>query len=271
MRPISEREFAQLVNFMKTNYGVDLTHKKSLVVGRLQNYIARNNFGSLAAYLKYVQEDRTGAALDTLVNKLTTNHTYFMREADHFVYFRDLVLPYLVEKERENKDLRIWSAGCATGEEAYTLAMTIADFFGAEKETWDTKILATDISTKALEKAVQGIYSNDKLRLVPPPWRRKYFLKIDQQRSAVVDTIKREVIFRRFNLMEKVFPFKKKFHVIFCRNVMIYFAAKTQTELANRFYDALESGGYLFIGQAEFLNREETKFRYLNPGVYRKE
>lgn len=271
MKPINEQEFAQLVTFVKTNYGVDLTHKKSLVVGRLQNYITRNHFSSFSAYFKYVLADQTGAAATALVNKLTTNHTFFMREAEHFVYFKDLVLPYIVEKEIRDKDLRIWSAGCSTGEEAYTLAMIIADFFGAEKGCWDTKILATDISTKVLEKAVEGIYLNDKLRLLPDTWRRKYFTKIDHQKSAVVEAIKREVIFRQFNLMKKVFPFKKKFHVIFCRNVMIYFDAKTQTELVNRFYESIENGGYLFIGQAEALDRGETKFRYLYPGVYRKE
>jgi chemotaxis protein methyltransferase CheR len=271
MRTITEQDIFRLVAYVKTNYGVDLTRKKSLVVGRLQNYIARNNFDSFSAYIRHVLADQSGAAANVLVNKLTTNHTFFMREPEHFTYLHDVVLPYLVKKESSHKDLRIWSAGCSTGEEAYTLAMTITDFFGAEKKSWDTKILATDISTQVLEKAVTGIYADDKLQLLPETWRRKYFEPIDQEKSVVKEGIKKEVIFRRFNLMEKEFPFKKKFHVIFCRNVMLYFDAKTQTELVNRFYEWIEAGGYLFIGHSETLNLKTTKFRYLGPAIYRKE
>jgi len=271
MMTISEQEFAKLVAYVKKNYGVDLTRKKSLVVGRLQNYLAKNNFDSFSAFIKYVLTDQTGTAANLLVNRLTTNHTFFMREPQHFNFLREVVLPYLVKKEIGSKDLRIWSAGCSTGEEPYTIAMTIADYFRIEKEAWDTKILATDISTKVLDIAVAGVYLNEKLRMVPATWRRKYFNQIDEEKSEVKEAIKKEVIFRQFNLMEKVFPFKKKFHVIFCRNVMIYFDTKTQIELVNRFYEWLETGGYLFIGHSETMNLKATKFRYVCPAIYRKE
>lgn len=193
-----------------------------------------------------------------------------MREVDHFYYFRDKVLPYLVSTVRE-KDLRIWSAGCSSGEEPYTLAMIIDEFFGKEKMWWDSKVLATDISGKVLGEASKGIYSNENIATLPSNWKLNYFKKLDNEKSVLIDKIRNEVIYRKLNLMDQVFPFKKKFHVIFCRNVMIYFDNKTKWELINKFYDLTEYGGYLFIGHSESLNREETKYKYIMPAVYRKE
>jgi len=271
MKPITEKEFKQLIEYVKANYGVNLAHKKTLIVGRLQNYIVQNNFKSFSDYYEFVVSDKTGKAAAILINKVTTNHTFFMREAEHFEYFRNYVLPSLAAKEHKQKDLRIWSAGCSTGEEPYTLAMIVSDYFGADKRWWDTKILATDISTKVLEEAVEGVYPNEELATLPEKWRRSYFTRLNDEKSSITDKIKNEVIFRKFNLMEEVFPFKKKFHAIFCRNVMIYFDSKTRKELVDRFYEFTEPGCYFFIGHSESLNREETKFKYVLPAVYRKD
>jgi len=271
MITITDKEFKQLSDYINENYGINLKEeKRSLVMGRLLNVLIENNFKSFSEYIDYVILDKTGKAADTLINKITTNHTFFMREADHFYYFRDRVLPYLASSVKE-KDLRIWSAGCSSGEEPYTLAMIIDEFFGNEKIFWDTKILATDISTKVLNTAKVGIYSNEKIATLPASWRLKYFKKLDAQNSVVIDRLRNEVIYRKFNLMDKVFPFKRKFHVIFCRNVMIYFDARTRMELVNKFYNLTERGGYLFIGHSESLNREGTKYKYIMPAVYRKE
>jgi len=269
---ITDKEFYKLANFIKANYGINLSEKKkALVVGRLQNLLIEKNFNSFSQYIDYVMEDKTGEAVRTLISKITTNHTYFMREPDHFHFFKNTVLPYLCEQAKNTRDLRIWSAGCSSGEEPYTLAMIIADFFGSEKVLWDTKILATDISTKVLEQAKKGIYSNESLQNLPESWKDKYFQRISNEKSVIADNIKNEVIFRIFNLMNTSLPFKKKFHVIFCRNVMIYFDAATKRDLVNRFYEHTEQGGYLFIGHSESLNREETKYKYIMPAVYRKE
>ncbi|MDF2647505.1 MAG: methylase of chemotaxis methyl-accepting protein [Paenibacillus sp.] len=271
MITITNDEFVQLANLVKRNYGINLTsEKRSLVVGRLHNVLVQKNMDSFSQYYKYLTSDISGEALVTLVNKLTTNHTYFMREPEHFHYFREQVLPYL-ERVEKSKDLRIWSAGCSTGEEAFTLAMIIADYFGSSKPLWETKILATDISRNVLEFAAKGIFLTEQLTPIPNVWRHHYFKSLDKEKSMVVDKIRSEIIFRFFNLMKTVFPFKKKFHVIFCRNVMIYFDAATKRELINRFYENTEPGGYLFIGHSESLNREETKYKYVMPSVYRKE
>ena len=271
MTNITEKEFSLLVDYVKQNYGINLTEKKMLVVGRLQNILINKNMKSFSEYFDYISSDQTGDSVVELINKLTTNHTYFLREAEHFHFFSSKVLPELVARQSKSKDLRIWSAGCSTGEEPYTLAMIIADHFGSDKGFWDTKLLATDISTKVINAAVSGVYPNEQLSTLPDHWRRGYFKKLDEEKSVISDRIKNEVIFRIFNLMNEGFPFKKKFHVIFCRNVMIYFDARTKRELVNRFYEQTESGGYLFIGHSESIGRDETKYRYIMPAVYRKE
>ena len=272
MLSISDKEFTQLADYVKRNYGINLsTKKKTLVMGRLQNVLALRGINSFSEYYNYVISDVTGDAATTLINKLTTNHTFFMRESKHFEYFRSKVLPYLTASYAGQKDLRIWSAGCSTGEEAYTLAMIVAEYFGMEKRYWDAKILATDISSKVLEIAAKGIYSGEQTESLPEKWKNSYLRRLDSERSMFVEDIRNEVIFRKFNLMNAQYPFKKKFHVIFCRNVMIYFDSKVKAELIEKFYEFTEPGGYLFIGHSESLNREDMKYKYVLPAVYRKE
>lgn len=268
---INDKEYKLLTDFILRHYGIKFgQHKKSLVMGRLQTILMKSNFNSFTDYYEHIISDKTGNAIATLVDKITTNHTYFMREPSHFYYFRDTVLPYL-ERTVRNKDLRIWSAGCSTGEEAYTLAMIMQDYFGDAKPLWDTRILATDISGRVLDIAKKGIYKKSAIETLPKRWKNKYFRRIDGERVAVIDKIRSEVIFRSFNLMNAHFPFKKHFHVIFCRNVMIYFDVSKKNELVGKFYDCLEPGGYLFVGHSESLTREAKGFKYAMPAVYRKE
>lgn len=271
MITITDKEFSKLADYIEANYGIHLRkEKQTLVMGRLQNVLVQNNFDNFSDYYDYVIADKSGEAVITLIDKITTNHTFFMRETDHFFYFRDRVLPDL-KNTLKNRDLRIWSAGCSSGEEPYTLAMIIDEYFGEEKALWDAKVLATDISSKVLGEAVKGIYRDEEIAPLPFSWRLNYFKKYDGEKSVIIDKIKNEVIYRKFNLMDEVFPFRRKFHVIFCRNVMIYFDTKTKIMLVNKFYDILEQGGYLFIGHSESINREETGFKYVMPAVYRKE
>jgi chemotaxis protein methyltransferase CheR len=270
MFTITDKEFRQLSDYIKVNYGINLKEeKRSLVTGRLHNVLIQNNFDNFSDYYDFIIADKIGDAVAILINKITTNHTFFMREADHFHYFKDKVLPYLTSSVKNN-DLRIWSAGCSTGEEPYTLEMVMDEFFGKDKMWWDTKVLATDISSRVLEEAKKGVYSNEEISTLPSTWKLNYFKKLDNEKSILADKIRNEVIYRKFNLMDQVFPFKKKFHVIFCRNVMIYFDNKTKWDLVNKFYELTEYGGYLFIGHSESLNREETRYKYVMPAVYRK-
>lgn len=267
---ITDEEFLRIVRYLKPRYGLDLQQKKVIVNGRLENYIKAGGWANFNAYMDAVENDRSGNLEKTLVNMLTTNHTYFMREFDHFDYFKKVVLPGLKTKESAKKDLRIWCGAASTGEEPYMIAMVLKDFFGLEYKAWDTKILATDVSTKVLQQAVRGIYREEQLKNIPEQWKRSFF-KIDKisGQYIVKDELKQEVLFRQFNLMDP-FPFRKKMHTIFLRNVMIYFDEKTKAELLRKVYDCLEPGGYLFIGMTETLDRNTVPFQIIQPSIFRK-
>lgn len=266
MLTIRQDEFEELKAFMYDKYGIDLSKKRQLIEGRLSNMLVAKGFTNFRDYLNSVYSDKTGAELTVLVNKLTTNHTYFMRETAHFDFYRDNVLPEL-EKTVKSKSIGIWSAGCSSGEEPSTLAMINCEHFGVNSG-WDTRILATDISDRVLEMAKKGVYSAEAVEAFPPAQRQK-FLKPCEGGFKFVDSVRNDIIYRKFNLMDN-FNFKRKFHVIFCRNVMIYFDSKTKHELVNKFYEATEPGGYLFIGHSEYLEKETIKYKYIMPAVYQK-
>lgn len=271
---INEKEFRLLSAFIKHKYGINLkVEKMTLVNGRLANLLVQRGIPSFEAYYQYVINDRTGMAAIELIDKISTNHTFFMREPEHFAFFRDRVLPWL-EQTVSNRDLRVWCAGCSTGQEPYTLAMLMEDHFLNKPADWDKTLLATDISAKVLEEAVRGEYADEQTAVLPNLWRTKYFKRTmsgASSRLTVSDVIKTQVIYRKFNLMDARFPFKRKFHVIFCRNVMIYFDNLTKEQLVDKFWEMTEPGGYLFISQSESLNREKTRYKYVMPGVYRKD
>ena len=270
MIQITPKEFQELSGYIKEMYGIHLKEEKTaLLIGRLAHGMQQKGFRSFKEYFEYVASDRSGAAASELANKISTNHTFFMREAEHFHYFRDRVLPNLADRARD-KDLRIWCAGCSSGQESYTLAMILEDYF-AGSPGWDKKLLATDLSTKVLEQAVRGEYDAEQAAALPQQWRTRYMARGPAGTIAVGEKIKSEVIYRKFNLMEPRFPFKRKFHTIFCRNVMIYFDNPTKEALVRKFWEHTEPGGYLFVSQSESFNRETMPYKYVRPGVYRKD
>lgn len=266
---ITDSEFKRIVVYVKRNYGIDLSQKRVLVGGRLENYLIRNGYANYDEYMSKVESNPNGVEATDLINVLTTNHTYFMRESAHFDYLSRVALPWAKAKAKNARDLRIWCGASSTGEEPYTLAMVILDFFGLEHSSWDTRILATDISTRVLEHAVRGIYLKEEIDPLPPKWKQRYFKAVNAEEYRVKDELKKEVIFRQFNLMHP-FPFKRKFHIVFLRNVMIYFQDETKYALVQKIYNYMEPGGYLFIGTTESLDRKKTQFNYVQPSIYRK-
>lgn len=265
---IEDQEFQTLVAYMRKNFGINLSQKRNLIEGRLGNHLQDSGFTSYKAYLDHVFNDHSELELSNLVNRLTTNHTFFMREANHFDYLKATVLPEM-EQRLAKREIRIWSAGCSSGEEPYTLTMLMHEYFKHQKASWDTRILATDISAKVLSQARQGRYPSSSTDTLPEGWLNRYFVRAGDQ-WQINDKIKNEVVFRSLNLIQNSYPFKQKFHVIFCRNVMIYFEKATKVELVKRLYDLTEPGGYLFIGHAESIAREDTQYQYVQPAVYRK-
>ena len=263
---ISDADFRRLANFVQTTYGIDLSQKRQLITGRLSVTIKQLGYKSFADFVDHLLKTKDEKEITLLLNKLTTNYTFFMREQDHLDYFRDHIIPDIVRRHERDKSLAIWSAGCSTGEEPYNISMYLFDYLGSQANQWDTRILATDISAQAMNTARQGIYELPDT--IPAEWRRKYFIDQKDGRHAVSPALKNNVIFQPFNLMEPI-RFRRKFDVIFCRNVMIYFDQPTKDALVQRFYDATNPGGYLLISYSENLS-PGTPYRRLAPATFQK-
>ena len=271
---MTDADFGKISRLVYEVCGINLTEgKKELLKARLGKVIRQGAFGSFRDYYEHVREDSSGEALVRLLDAVSTNFTSFFREAQHFDYLRNEFLPEAVarKKGRERK-LRFWSAGCSSGEEPYSLAISVLENL-EHPEEWDLKILSTDLSSKVLKMAAAGVYPQDRIRSVPAPLVRKYFLKGENEWKGYVkvkSALKKHISFERLNLME-AFRFSESFDCIFCRNVMIYFDKATQTALLGRFHQALAPGGALLIGHSESLAGIQHSFRYLRPAVYRKE
>lgn len=246
--------------------------KKELVKARLGKRLREGNFKSFGDYYRYVVTDDGTDELISMIDSLSTNLTYFFREESHFHTLRQIILPILKAPINGGPPakLRIWSAGCSTGEEPYSLAMTVCESVNGASN--NVRIMATDISTKVLGAAVRGIFHKDKLSNLSTVTLKKYF-QMGSGKSEGYYRIKKEISgmiqFLRFNLMETP-PSSYRFDVIFCRNVMIYFDKETQAALVNRFYQCLNGGGYLFIGHSESLTGLRHDFKYIEPSVYKK-
>ena len=267
---ITDSDFQRLRSYMYNNFGLNLEKKRALVEGRLGSSIVAAGFDNMHDYIEDVLGDKSGAKANELITKLTTNYTYFLREEQHYQFMTKTALPEWTQKIK-NHDLRIWSAGCSSGEEPYTTAMVLSEYFGVGRRSWDTTVLATDISPRVLASAKRGVYQLESLERLPPAWKSRYFVSGPQpDEVAVSDALKKEVVFASFNLMDNFTRFKKKFHIIFCRNVMIYFDNPTKAALTQRFYDVLEPGGYFFIGMSETLSGINNSFQQISPAIYRK-
>lgn len=267
MLSISDADFYRLADFIQKNYGINLTKKRNLITSRLSVSLLKMGFDGFGPFVDRLLSERRQEDVELVLNKLTTNYTFFMREQEHFSFFRSVILPEMVRRHQRDKVLSVWSAGCSTGEEPYTISMYMKDFLGAEAGAWDTRVLATDISQRVLDTAREGIYELPDS--VPETWKRRYFLPDKASgRFRVAPAIRDNVIFRTFNLMDPI-QFRLKFDVIFCRNVMIYFDQKTKDDLAKRFYTATAPGGYLLIGHSETLDRS-SGYRLLSPATFQK-
>ncbi len=270
---ITEKEFKQISTLLYKNFGINLTDKKqTLVRGRLNKIIRTKGYNTFTNYYNAIQADKSGMLQIELADHLSTNHSYFFRENEHFKYLTINTFP---EIERLNilkgpSELRMWCAGCAAGEEPYTLAILLKEYFGNKLIGTKPVILATDISTTALSIAKSGIYSEDKLKSMPAKYLDKYFNKIGDGKYSVKTSLRNLILFKRLNLMRDTFPFKNKFHIIFCRNVMIYFDKETRETLISKYHRNLADNGILFIGHSETIGRNSSQFKYIIPAVYRK-
>lgn len=269
---LRDKEFEKISKLVYELCGINLHDgKKELVKARLGKRLREGQFKSFAEYFRYVTTPEGSDELITMIDSLSTNLTYFFREDKHFQRLKS-ILPQIVRSDKSltAPRLKIWCAGCSTGEEPYSLAITVRELLGNDGA--GTKIIATDISTRVLKKAMSGIYAEEKIKSIPKDILRRYF-QYGTGTSAGLFRVKPElrqlVDFRRFNLMEQP-PAEFLSDIIFCRNVMIYFDKATQSSLVNRFFHCLNKGGYLFVGHSESLTGLQHDFTYIEPSIYRK-
>lgn len=267
---ISDGEFARIRTLIHERFGIYLADgKKLLVQGRLNKELKSQGYESYGAYITDLEHEADTERLLGLIDRISTNHSFFFRESEHFEYLVDTILPELLSAGTKPEDLRIWSAGAADGQEAYTTAMVMRETLGTSTTWREPVILATDISVSSLHQAAQAVYPEAVLAAVPKRYQ-KYFTRTESQQVRISDEIRNMVVFKRLNLNQPNYPFKNLFHVIFCRNVMIYFDPETKKEMAERFSKYTLPNGYLLIGHSESLGRDASGYRYIRPTVYQK-
>ncbi len=273
---LAKKDFERLSRFIYAELGIKLPDgKTTMLEGRLSKRLRHLGLESYGDYCDYLfsQHGRDHEMVH-LINAVTTNKTDFFREPAHFTYLTQTALPEILRQgTAERGKLRIWSAGCSSGEEPYTLAMVLSEFSAQHAQgRIMPQILATDISQRVLDMARLGVYHQDRIVPVPLPLRRKYLLKSKDKNNPVVRVAlpqRNMVRFGRLNFMDDDFGFDEQQDVIFCRNVIIYFDRPTQERLVNKFCRHLQPGGYLFLGHSESLHGCEVPLTQVAPTIYR--
>ena len=274
---MSDGQFQLLSELIYSLCGINLVPgKKMMLIARLYRRLRELNINNFDEYYNFLltPEGRTKEIIN-LINSVSTNKTQFFREPDQFDFLTAKVMPEFIAKGYavKNRVLNVWSAGCSTGEEPYTLAIVLSEFCEKNKFECSFNIIATDISTKVLEIAERGVYNQDVLTPVSKDLLNKYFYQLDnsdKDEYCIVPELKKHVIIKHLNLIDSEFKLGAAMDIIFCRNVIIYFDKQTQIRLFQRFYSSLNDLGYLFIGSSESLHNINNEFTFLVPAVYKK-
>ena len=267
----SDDDFNFLRGLVTRNTGIVLAdHKRDMVYGRLCRRLRALNLNSFSDYCDLIRSGNDGELVE-LVNAITTNLTSFFREPHHFDYLSKTVIPQLAETKARTKQLRIWSAGCSTGEEPYSIAMVVRESLPATV-SWDIRILATDLDSNCVSTANKGVYKEERVAGISRERLRRWFRRGVGSNAGLVKVnpeLQRMIDFRQLNLLRD-WPMKDPFDVIFCRNVVIYFDKETQARLFGRYADLLDDRGHLFIGHSESLYKITDRFELIGQTIYRK-
>jgi chemotaxis protein methyltransferase CheR len=265
----SEDDFQAIAQKVRDRTGIVLgATKRNLVYGRLGRRLRTLGCSTFAAYLTLLDGPDAEAEHAAMINAITTNLTGFFREPHHFETLAKETIPELVKSPGHGRRLRIWSAGCSSGEEPYSIAMTVVRALPPQ-EKWDALILATDVDTNMIATGQAGLYDVAKVAPIPPETRHRFVRAVDEDTVEVAPVLKRIIRFKPLNLLEP-WPMRGKFDAIFCRNVVIYFDKDTQRTLIDRYAELLNPAGWLFIGHSESLFRVSDRFRHLGRTTYRK-
>jgi chemotaxis protein methyltransferase CheR len=271
---VSSRDFDRLCSLIRAESGINLNpDKKTMLEVRLKRRLSSLRFSSYAEYCRYLFAPETNhGELVHLIDVVTTNKTDFFREPEHFEYLTSRALPDLDRRNGASRRSLIWSAGCSTGEEPYTLALVLSEYAEGHPG-FRFGVLATDISTAVLAKAGAAIFKSDVVRPVPQRLRQKYFMRSRDRDSDLVRAVpelRAAIEFRRLNFMDQDYGLSEQPEIIFCRNVIIYFDRPTQVGLLNKLVRQLAPGGYFFAGHSESLQNMELPLVMAGPAIYRK-
>ncbi len=266
----TDADFDRIRRLIKEQTGIHLSDaKRSLVYSRLGRRLRALGLTDFASYYALVERD--AEELGRCINAITTNLTAFFREPHHFEFLADRVLPELKQRHAHDRRIRIWSAGCSTGEEPYSIAMVVREVMGTAPG-WDIKILATDLDSDVVAKAASGIYELERVAGMDETRKRRWLRRgrgANAGRVRIAPEVRELITFRQLNLMHP-WPMRGPFDVIFCRNVVIYFDKETQRRLFDRYADIMAPEGYLFIGHSESLHRVSDRFEHLGKTIYRR-
>lgn len=268
--PFSDRDFERIRRIVSRETGIVITDaKRQMVYSRLARRLRALELKNFGQYCRLL-DDNPQDEIPTLVNAITTNLTSFFREPHHFAHLQKDVIPEILAQNASSRRIRIWSAGCSTGEEAYSIALALREV--TTIDAWDCRILATDIDTDVLARAEKGIYPLERVAGIEPNRLRSWFTRgtrAYQGKVRVSPDLSEMISFKRLNLTEP-WPVKGPFDVIFCRNVVIYFDKETQRRIFNQFADCMSTNGYLYIGHSESLFNVSDRFKLIGQTIYQK-
>lgn len=271
---LTQEEFDKLSRFIYKESGIKMPPvKKVMLQSRLQKRLRELNFTNFKEYIDYVfSKEGLNNEIIHMLDVVSTNKTDFFREPVHFDFLSDTVLPEFIQQRNTSRTIKVWSAGCSSGEEPYTIAIVMADF--AEKNPgFDFSIIGTDISTQILQKAVDAVYKEDRVSIVPFETKKKYFLKSKDRSNPtvkVVSDLRRRVKYGRLNFMDPYYDIGETFDVIFCRNVLIYFDRETQEKVIQRLCDKLRPDGYFFLGHSESIMNMQVPLKQVKPTIFKR-
>lgn len=268
----TDRDFNYFRRLIKEHAGIELSDaKRDMVYGRLTKRLRALDMTVFKDYCNYLEDPSNDEEFTNFINSLTTNLTSFFREQHHFDYLKNTLFPEIAKKNYQSRKIRIWSAGCSTGEEPYSIAITVKEFF-PESAGWDVKILATDLDTNVIETAANGVYKNERVEGLPKNMLQRWFHKGKGSKEGLVvvsSELKELIYFKQLNLMGD-WPMKGQFDLIFCRNVVIYFNKDTQKTLVGRYADNMIDNGHLFLGHSESLYKVSDRFKLIGNTIYQR-
>ncbi len=271
---MTDDDFGRLSSFIYEELGIKMPYQKKIMLqSRLQKRLAALNMGSYKEYIDFVfSKEGLEDEIIKMIDLITTNKTDFFRESSHFDYLTSTVLPEICSGKQQKKTIRIWSAGCSSGEEPYTLAIVLKEFLENQPD-FDFEIYATDISLRILQKAATAIYPIDRINEIPLALKKKYFLKSKDQTNKTVrliPEIRSKVTFQRLNFMDPYYAVEREFDIVFCRNVLIYFDREIQQQVITKLASKLKFDGYFFLGHSESITNMKVPLRQIRPTIFRK-